>query len=156
MSEATFNRARRKAVELAERGLVNGITVVSIRLITNGWNQSSARCAETSGHAVEFSRETGEQGMVIWPDWKDSHRALYVIDDGVTARPMYVTGWQAETAVEEIYLGTFPLDVTPDGQPRIRSDNGRPVDFSSWLLAASRAYHVKVRRDIPALAGQPY
>jgi hypothetical protein len=158
MSEATFDRARRKAVELAEKGHVDGITVVAIRLIINGWDQSSARCAEVSTHAVEFSRkgESGYRGMVMWPEWREPHRALYAIDDGVTVRPMYVSGWQGATHVEEIYIGTFPVDVNEDGTPRLRSDNGRPVDFSNWLLSASRAFHVKVRRDLPALAGQPF
>lgn len=156
MSEATFDRARRKAEQLAEVGHVHDITVVTIRLITNGWGQDSARSTETSGHAVEYSREPGHRGMVIWPDWREPHRALYIIDDGASIRPMYVAGWQAETHVEEIYLDTFPLNVTPDGEPRVRHDNGRPMDFSTWMLERRGAYHVKVRRDIPALAGQPY
>lgn len=157
MSQETFERAQRKALELAEKGWYHGIAVVSLHLITNGWDYSSARCAEASTHAVEFRRVSDDTvGMVIWPEWNEPHRALYIMDDGATVRPLYVSGWQAETVVEEIYLGEFPLNVKPDGSPRLRSDNAQPVDHSTWLLSARKAYHVKVNRVIPVLAGQPY
>lgn len=155
MSEETFIRARGEAGRIAAAGHAHDIAVVSIRLITNGWGQDSARCAEVQSHAVEFSREAGHQGMVIWADWKDAHRAVYVIDDGVTAQPMYVSGWHQDLN-GRIYLESFPMNVHPDGTPRLRHGDHRPVDFSSWMLEARRAFHVKVTREIPALAGQPY
>jgi hypothetical protein len=68
---------------------------------------------------------------------RDAHRAVYLVDDGATVRPFYVAGWSPDGAT--IHLHPMP---TADG--RIRPDNGRPVDFSSWVLGPRRAYHLKV------------
>lgn len=158
MSEATFSRARREAAEVAEAGRTSltSVTVVAIRLIVNGWGLDSARCAEVSSHAVEYTRDD-ERWMIIWPEWNEPQRSYYLIDDGVSVLPMHVGGWHPATrAVDKLYISAFPVNVASDGTPRLRKDNGRPVDFSGWLLPASRAYHIKVRRDIPALNGQPY
>lgn len=67
--------------------------------------------------------------------------AMYVVDDGTKVRPFYVAGWQPGG---DVYLHPFP---TADGA--IRPDNGRPVDYSTWIVTPRRAYHIKL--DAPGV-----
>lgn len=67
--------------------------------------------------------------------FKDAEQANYLIDDGATVRPFYVSGWSREGL---IYLQPFPVNGA------IRPDNGRPADFSTWALGPRRTYHLKV------------
>lgn len=69
---------------------------------------------------------------------KDNERSLYVLDDGTEVVPAYVAGWPKD-AQDTVWAQPFPVN---DG--RIRPDNGREVDFSTWALAPRRAYHFKV------------
>lgn len=75
---------------------------------------------------------------------KQAHHAIYLLDDGSSVTAYYVAGWRPD--LSEIYLQTFPLN---DGT--IRPDNGRPVDFSGWLLGPRTAFHLK----LSAAAQQP-
>jgi hypothetical protein len=70
-------------------------------------------------------------------------RAIWLMDDSRTVRPFYVAAWHADH--QNIIIHPFPTDVDEDGDPRLRADDGRPVDYSSWMLGPRRAYHVKVR-----------
>lgn len=77
-------------------------------------------------------------------DLKDGVNAAYFVDDGRTVVPMYVAGWQPgnpshpEGCAPSILLHPFPTN------GRIRPDNGRPADFSSWMLGPRKAFHLKV------------
>ncbi len=155
MSEETFERARAYARELDEAETDNKpLAVLAIHLITNGWDQGNARHTEASSHAVSYWHTQAGQGFVVWPDdeWEHPRDSYYIMDDGRCAIPTYVTGW----LTDRIFLGSFPMDFNAAGEPRMRFDNSGPVDFSDWKLSARRAYHVKVRRDIPALEGKPW
>lgn len=69
---------------------------------------------------------------------KDNERALYVLDDGREAVPVWVAGWPKD-ARDDVWTQPFPVN---DG--RSRPDNGREVDFTTWALAPRRSYHLKV------------
>lgn len=77
-------------------------------------------------------------------DLRDAHKAIYLMDDGRTVQPFYVAAWHPEG--EHVILHPFPTNVDGEGNPRIRPDNGRPVDFDTWQLGPRRCYHVKLRK----------
>lgn len=72
----------------------------------------------------------------------DPHKSLFLVDDGQTVEPFYVTGWQLTPGAEFegcVFLRRFPLSVGT------RPDNGRPIDMSGWMLGPRRCYHLKVK-----------
>jgi hypothetical protein len=69
---------------------------------------------------------------------RDATRAVYVWDDGQTVVPLYVAGYQPDAS--SVYLCPYPL-----ANGRRRPDNGRPIDFSTWVLGPRRSYHLKAR-----------
>lgn len=75
---------------------------------------------------------------------KDATHATYLIDDGRTVDVYYVAGWGPTDAPGTLFLQPFPTNYSADGTPRIRANDGRPVDFSNWQLGPRRAYHLKV------------
>lgn len=102
---------------------------------------------------------TGTLEEFTWPDdgrvtyrlpdglevFREVTKAVFLIDDGRTVRPLYVTGWSG--ANNYVTLAPFPVNVHDDGTPRMRADDpARPVDYSTWSLGPSRAYHLKVTR----------
>lgn len=81
--------------------------------------------------------------VVGWQKERDATRALYLIDDGRTVRPYWAAGHSQER--DRIFLHPMPTNYRPDGDRRVRPDNGRAVDFGDWLLGPRRAYHLKIR-----------
>lgn len=75
---------------------------------------------------------------------RDATKAIWLMDDGRTVQPFYVASWHEEH--QHIILHPFPVKVNDDGTPRLRANDGRPVDFSNWQLGPRRAYHVKLTR----------
>lgn len=81
---------------------------------------------------------------------KCAGNAVFLVDDGRTVRPFYVTGWSPldnEKAPEtrgNVSAQPFPVNYGPDGEVRQRADGTGPVDFSTWQLGPHTAYHVKV------------
>ncbi len=61
----------------------------------------------------------------------------FVLDDGKVARPYYVSGWQPKTG--EVFLQAFPTN--PNG--RVRSDNGRVIDYGMFVIGPRKTYHLK-------------
>lgn len=102
------------------------------------------------GHSLlEEWRET--DGTIVyrligWGEETDATRALYLIDDGRTVRPYFVASW-TNGDTSRILLHPFPVNVKPDGTPRLRSDNGQPVDYGTWMLGPRRAYHLKITEE---------
>lgn len=112
------------------------------------------------GRAIEYNirnPQRDERGVMLyaeetprgWPEGvqlKDAKRAVYILDDGQTVRPMYVAGYQEGN----------PSPLHPDGcEPFIilhpfptngpRADGQGMADFSTWMLGPRRAYHLKVQ-----------
>lgn len=78
---------------------------------------------------------------------RDVTRALFLLDDGRTIRPMYVAGYGPDAVngrPEAIILQDFPTNYHADGTRRVRADDGRPMDFGLWELGPRTAYHLKL------------
>lgn len=120
--------------------------VVSVYCLVNGYDQAHGRSQAFYGYAVETQSADGTDTLVIFHHGEipSAESCLFIIDDGRTVVPRYVAGWHPDKG--RIYLHPFPVNVDSDGQPRMRADNGGPVDFSTWQLPARRAYHVKLIR----------
>src|SRR5215471_16787341 len=74
--------------------------------------------------------------------------SVFIIDDGLTARPYY-GGSYGEGKPSPLYPEgrepyeiLYPFPVNPDG--RTRPDNGRVIDFSGWVLGPRKAYLLKI------------
>lgn len=92
----------------------------------------------------------------LWPDTGETTyripggvaqfatRAVFLIDDGRSVQPLYITGWSGDQ--DCLFLGHFPVNVNPDGSPRMRADRAEQVDYSTWMLGPHRAYHLKITR----------
>lgn len=167
MSEETFTRARAFARDITENNRRTNVSVVAIHLIVNGYDLGDRQCKEVNNHAVEYDNHSGVPALTVWPDreWKGAESAFYIVDDGKSARPLFVAGYRTDQSPggrfrddypEQVHLHAFPLDYGPDGERRLRTDTGRPVDYSRYMLSSRRAYHVKMRRNIPALGGEPF
>ncbi len=74
------------------------------------------------------------RGMV-----RDGHRAVYVVDDGKTAIPMYAGSYNRKGEPDQVTLKGFA--VNPDGR---RDDRGRVVDNANWWVGPTRFYHIKI------------
>lgn len=106
---------------------------------------------ELYAYLLHGTRE-GERGLVLIPEhgMKDTRSSLYLIDDGRTVEPMYVSGWKDSDDADEalpqyVLLKPFPTNYDADGERRYRADDQtRPVDFGSWMLGSRRTYHLKV------------
>lgn len=83
--------------------------------------------------------------VVGWGEEKDAHHAVYLIDNGRAVVPHYVAGFSQDR--DRIMIRPFPTDYGADGERRTRDDNGRPVDFSNWMLGPRRAYHFKITTE---------
>jgi hypothetical protein len=102
-----------------------------------------------SGYGYRYANEQtqGETRIILVPDQQMRHgyESLYVIDDGKAVVPYYVGGWNDSDGSGVIYLHPFPTNYNADGTPRTRANDGRPVDFATWKLNPTRAYHLKDR-----------
>lgn len=74
-----------------------------------------------------------------WDTPKDATRAVYLLDDGKAVIPYYVAGWDNTNG--ELFIQPFPTNPTGETRP----DNGRVIDYSTWRLGPTRAYHLKVK-----------
>lgn len=72
-------------------------------------------------------------------------KMLCIVDDGRTVEPYWVSGWGPADAPNLVFLSPFPTNVDETGAPILRSGDGRPVDFSSWILGPTKAFHLKIR-----------
>jgi hypothetical protein len=72
-------------------------------------------------------------------------KAAYLLDDGRTVSAWYVSGWNPRDGEEQVHLQRFPVNVNPDGSPRLRGDRPEPVDFSNWALGPRLTFHIKVQ-----------
>ncbi len=100
------------------------------------------------GEGWEYDRpdDVRGPGIILASDGGQlKHRttAVYLIDDGRTVRPFYVSGWGPD-ADGLTYLQPFPTNYDDDGNHRRRADDGRPVDFGTWMLGPRTFYHLKV------------
>ena len=91
----------------------------------------------------------GDGFILKWEVGVKKHLA-FVIDDGVSTSVFYVAGWGKDN--DYLILHPFPLNVNEDGTPKLRADNGRPVNMNSWVLGPSTMYHLKVSRIEPDTA----
>lgn len=114
---------------------------------------------QMDNHEPPRSEARGTVEAWTWPDTgEESYRipdgmttflsrgtnTVFLLDDGRTVRPFYVTGWNPRDG--HVTLGPMPVDINPDGTPRMRTDHpDRPVDYSTWTLGPARAYHLKIR-----------
>jgi hypothetical protein len=79
-----------------------------------------------------------------------AEQSVYIIDDGRVARPYYGGSFnlgkpsplypEGREPVELLY----PFPVNPGG--RRRPDNGREIDFTTWMLGPRKCYHLKIAR----------
>lgn len=117
-----------------------------------------AFACQTDNHEPPRSEARGVVEVWTWPDTgEESYRipdgfstflgrgphAVFLLDDGRTVRPFYVTGWSGRE--DKVFLGPMPVNVNEDGTPRMRKDHpDRQVDYATWTLGPSRAYHLKI------------
>lgn len=64
---------------------------------------------------------------------------IFLLDDGETIIPLYVTGWKSDT--REIYLR--PIPTNPNGDKL--DHRGEPIDYGTWKLGPRVAYHLKLQ-----------
>ena len=112
------------------------------------WRTSLDNYEPTRSEAVGFGLEidsptTRIQAVVlIDPEIPEPEKALYLLDDGKNVKPYYVAAWKntpgAHSRVHEVILHPFPVS---DGSVR---PDGRPVDFSTWMLGPRKTYHLKI------------
>lgn len=63
----------------------------------------------------------------------------FVLDDGDVATPYYVSGWQPLDLT--MFLQPFPTN--PDKRTR---PDGRPIEYSTWVLGPRKTYHLKISK----------
>jgi len=115
-----------------------------------------------SGYAQEYSTDHGTRSIVLWDseELRDADKCVFLIDDGDTVRPYYVSGHPADN--ESLWLKPFPTTIHACDECGIeftereeacdscysrKQRNGfRPIEFGTWSLGPRRAYHLKVRR----------
>lgn len=103
---------------------------------------------EDVGFIEEWTNEAGNlstrmpEGREIFPN---ALNAIYLLDDGKSVVPHYVTGWNdTDPALSNhVYLGAFP--VNPNGK---RRPDGYVIDFRSWSLGPQRAFHLKLNGSL--------
>jgi len=91
----------------------------------------------TASYAVRCtSKANGEPVFAFWADEiSKPHNAVYVLDDGKTAVPYYVTGWSRKSDKGlPIWLQTYP--VNPSGV----------IDYNTWSLGPRKSYHLKINK----------
>lgn len=117
-----------------------------------------------SGYAQWYSTDDVTHAVVLWDteQLRDASDSVYLIDDGDTVRPYYVSGHPANG--ESLWLNPFPTTVHGCSECLIeftereegcdscysrKQRNGfRPITFETWSLGPRRAYHLKVKRYV--------
>jgi hypothetical protein len=107
-----------------------------------------------TGRLVEYDddRETSGQPRYMRATLRSDipERAIFIIDDGLTARPYYSGGRHPGTTAPlypegcEPHEILMPFPVNPEG--RTRPDSGRVIDYSNWFLGPRKAYLLKISR----------
>ena len=110
----------------------------------------------TNGIGWEYDRVDADRESGIILDnpfgsfgFEGATKSIFLIDDGHTVRPFYVAGYHRGLVGRDgphTILHPFPTNFHDDGTPKLRADDGRPVDHSSWMLGPRRAYHLKIVR----------
>lgn len=145
-TERALVEARDYAQSCVDRGR-EFARVVSVHMLTNGYQPENSHSQAFYGYAVETQTATGDDSLVILHHGEipRAQECVYLIDDGAAVAGWYVAGWNESQSA--IYLQRFPVNVDINGQPRMRADDPtRPVDFSGWMVPVRRAYHVKLLR----------
>ena len=99
--------------------------------------------------ALDVYRFTGHSGRTEYlldsamDILRGADAAGYLLDDGRTVTPLYVAGWHPDRRY--VLAHTFPANFDADGNPLVRADDRRPVNFDTWALGPRRYYHLKVR-----------
>lgn len=90
-------------------------------------------------HQLPEVDSVGRDALVLFgvEQLRDAYRSVYVIDDGSTAVPMYVAGWNPSSETVRIHLHAYPLSVGT-------SPDGRPIDMSGQVFGPRRSYHLKI------------
>lgn len=96
-----------------------------------------------SGFAVRYDSHpvSGGPGFVFWPgpQVREAHDSLYVIDDGASAVPFFVTSWSRKRGSVTLH----PIPTNPEGTTRAdRADE--EIDYAGWAMGPTRAYHLKI------------
>lgn len=156
LTEKALTEARDYARTCVEEAGREYARVVTVRMLVNGYDVTDRRSVEGYFYAVETVNAVDTDTLVILHDGDipSAENAHYIIDDGLTVTVRYVAGWNASQLA--VYLAPFPVNIDSEGNVITRPDNGLPVDYSGWMLNPRRAYHVKLRRGIPALNGRDY
>jgi hypothetical protein len=92
-------------------------------------------------HDAQGNPTVALKGTHGLPDWQKS---LFILDNGTTARIMYVAGWKSygdHGELDVAWLQDLPMN---GGN---RPDNGRQVDMSGWELGPKKTYHLKVTQS---------
>lgn len=72
-----------------------------------------------------------------------TNESLFLVDDGKTVVPHYISGWNDTREEQPIWLSPFPTN--PRGETR--PDNGKVIDYSDMLWGPRKTYHLKVGGD---------
>jgi hypothetical protein len=106
-----------------------------------------------SGTATEYDTpsDPNTRGIRIedgLEELKDLTNANLIVDDGKSARPYYCAGFHDGRPSplypdgHAAYVLFHPFPVNPDG--RTRPDNGRMIEYGTWMLGPRRTYHLKI------------
>lgn len=145
-TEETFAAARAYARECDEHEWAAGKTrVVSVHMLTNGYEQHHRNAGEVWLHAVRTFNASNWRTLVLFTageTWKHATSALYVLDYGDTIAPWYVAGW-------------FPAD-GPLTRLHLCRMEAAKERHRMILRPAGRFIHGTVSANISALEGQPF
>jgi len=120
----------------------NAAHVVGFSTPLNAYSYPDRRAATAHGHAVAYTLQAGGLALSVWrndiadpgtPRWRETVKAVYVMDDGATCTALYVAGHTTDMLI----LHPFPV-------------NERPLS-GTWRIAPTRAYHLTLDW-IPSLA----
>lgn len=132
MNTDELARARDDAANIPDAKIVRWHTALD--------NHEPVPRAEATGYGVRYVHpSTGSEGFKIYNSAgiKDAHKASLILDDGETAVPYYCVGWK-----DDEYTLYQPFPTNPDGA--VGPDNGRPIDYSTWILGPRKTYHFKI------------
>jgi hypothetical protein len=133
MTEQTAERAMAYATERRDAG--QAARVVALSGLANGYEPTDRRSKMIHEHAVLLETERGATLVVWYGDMPgDASSFGYVIDGDGCAQAWYVSGWNDRT-------GALWLRPYPTGQRHY-----------TWMIPVKRYVHLKLSRNIPALA----
>lgn len=76
----------------------------------------------------------------------NGRKAIYLVDDGRTVAAYYVAAWYPEGT--HLILDSMPTNYDANGTREVRADDGREVDYGTWMLGPRTAYHLKVTTEV--------